>query len=119
VSRDAARNVVVIVALAAIVWLAPGGGDGADLVAQTLSAAFIVVMALILGRLYQQFRGEIFGLGDQWRFLLYAAIGTAVVTVAASSRLFDTGPGTLAWFALIGGASFALYAVWQQYRSYT
>jgi tellurite resistance protein TehA-like permease len=118
VSTEAVRNVLVVVALALVVWLAPGGGEGANFVQQLLSAIFIVVLALILGRLYQQFRGEIFSLGDMWRFALYAAIGVAVVTVAASGRLFDSGAGTLAWFALIGGASYTLYLVWRQYRSY-
>jgi hypothetical protein len=40
-----------------------------------------------------------------------------VVTLAASGRLFDTGPGTLVWFALLGGAGYALYLTWRQFRS--
>lgn len=115
---EVARNIAIIVALALVVWLVPGGGEGASLVSQILGAAFIVMMVLILSRLYRQFRGEIFGLGDQWRFALYAAVGIAVVTVAASGRLFDSGAGTLLWFALIGAASYTVYLVWQQYRSY-
>lgn len=117
-STGVARNVAIVVALALVVWLAPGGGDGADLVAQTLNAAFILLVALIVGRLYQQFRAEIFSLGDQWRLILYAAIGVAIVTFAASGQLFETGIGALAWFALIGGASYSLYLVWRRYRSY-
>jgi hypothetical protein len=104
---EVARNIAIVVALALVVWLVPGGGEGADLVGQ------------ILGGVYRQFRGEIFGLGDQWRFALYAAIGVAVVTVAASTRLFATGAGTLLFFALIGAASYTVYLVWQKYRSYT
>ena len=50
-------------------------------------------MALGCGILYRRFRGDIFALGDQWRFALYAAIGIAVVTVAGSRRLFDTPVG--------------------------
>lgn len=115
---EVARNIGIIVALALVVWLVPGGGEGASLVTQILSAAFIVMIVLILSRLYRQFRGEIFGLGEQWRFALYAAVGAAVVTVAASSRLFASGAGTLLWFALIGAASYTVYLVWQRYRSY-
>ncbi|MDQ3677565.1 MAG: hypothetical protein M3401_12315 [Actinomycetota bacterium] len=115
---EVARNIAIVIALALVVWLVPGGGEGAALVEQILSAIFIVMIVLILSRLYRQYRGEIFGLGDQWRFALYAALGVAVVTVAASSRLFDSGAGTLLWFALLGAASCTLYLVWQQYRSY-
>ena len=105
-------------ALALVVWLVPGGGEGAALVEQVLSAIFIVMIVFILSRLYRQFRGEIFGLGDTWRLALYAAVGVAVVTVAASGRLLQTAPGAIVWVALIAGASYTLYLVWQRYRSY-
>jgi hypothetical protein len=119
VSLETGRNVGVIVLLGLVVWLVPGGGDGADFVMQLLNAIFIVLMALGCGILYRRFRGEIFALGDQWRFALYAAVGIAVVTVSASRRLFETGPGAVAWFALIGAASYTLYLAWQRHRSYT
>jgi peptidoglycan/LPS O-acetylase OafA/YrhL len=119
VSLETARNVGVIVLLGLVVWLVPGGGDGADFVMQLLNAIFIVLMALGCGILYRQYRGEIFALGDEWRFALYAAVGIALVTVSASRRLFETGAGAVAWFALIGAASYTLYLVWQRHRSYT
>jgi len=119
VSIETARNIGVIVLLGLVVWLVPGGGDGADFVMQLLNAIFIVLMALGCGILYRNFRGDIFALGDVWRFALYAAIGVAVVTVAASRRLFETGAGAVAWIALIGAASYTLYLVWQRHRSYT
>jgi hypothetical protein len=119
VSLETARNAGVIVLLGLVVWLVPGGGDGADFVMQLLNAIFIVLMALGCGILYRQYRGEIFALGDEWRFALYAAVGIALVTVSASRRLFETGPGAVAWFALIGAASYTLYLVWQRHRSYT
>lgn len=115
---EVARNIAIVIALALVVWLVPGGGEGAALVGQILSAIFIVLIVLILSRLYRQFRGEIFSLGDHWRFALYCAVGVAVVTVAATSRLLETGAGTLLWFALIAAASYTLYLVWQHYRSY-
>jgi hypothetical protein len=118
VELSTARNIAIVLALAAIVAFAPGGGEGADLVSQLLSAVFTVVIAVLLGRLYLQFRTDIYGLGDRWRLVLYASVGVLIVTLAASGRLFDSGPGTLAWFALIGGAAYALYLTWRQYRAY-
>lgn len=117
-SIETARNVGVVVLLGLVVWLMPGGGEGATFLIQLLHAIFIVLIALGCGMLYRRFRGEIFALGDQWRFALYAAIGIAVVTIAASGRLFDTPAGAVLWFALIGAASYTLYLVWQRYRSY-
>jgi hypothetical protein len=118
VSLATVRNIGIILLLAAIVAFAPGGGEGANLVSQILSAVFTIVIIVILGRLYLQFRTDIFALGDRWRLVLYAAVGVIVVTLAASSRLFDSGPGSLVWFALIGGAAYALYLTWRQWRAY-
>jgi len=118
-SPETARNVAIIVLLGLVVWLVPGGGEGADFINQLLNAIFIVLIALGCGILYRKFRGEIFSLGDAWRFALYAAVGTAIVTVAASRRLFDTGAGAVLWFGLIGAASYTLYLVWQRHRSYS
>jgi hypothetical protein len=117
-TRDTIRNIAIVVAIALIVWLVPGGGEGAGLVSAVLNAAFIVVTLLILGVLYRQYRGEIFGLGDQWRFALYAAIGVALLTVLVTRTMWASGGGALLWCALIGTCSYVLYAIWQRYRSY-
>ena len=118
-SLATARNIGIVVLIALVVWLAPGGGEGATFIQQLLSAIFIVTMAVICGILYRQYRGEIFSLGDGWRFALYAAVGAAIVTIAASRRLFETGAGAVLWFGIIGAASYTLYLVWQRHRSYT
>ena len=117
-STETARNVAIVVLLALAVWLVPGGGEGADLVGRILNAAFIVLVVLIVGSMYRRYRGEIFGLGDQWRFALYAAIGVALLTVSVTGRLWETGAGALIWVALVGSASYTLYVIWQRYRSY-
>jgi riboflavin transporter FmnP len=115
-----ARNGGIVVLVALVVWLVPGGGQGADLVGKTLNAIFIVVTVLILATLYRQYRGEIFGLGDQWRFALYAAAGIALLTVSITKRMWAAGAaGGLVWFALLGTSSYVLYVIWQRYRSYT
>ncbi len=118
-SPELARNIGIVVVLALLVWLAPGGGEGAALISQLLNAVFIVLIAVGCGILYRRFRGEIFALGDQWRLALYAAVGVAIVTVAASRRLFESGAGAVLWFGLVGAASYTLYLVWQHHRSYT
>jgi len=117
-STVTARNVAIVVLLALAVWLVPGGGEGADLVGRILNAAFIVLVVLIVGSMYRRYRGEIFGLGDQWRFALYAAVGVALLTVSVTGRLWETGAGALIWVALVGSASYTLYVIWQRYRSY-
>jgi len=118
-SLETARNIAIVVLLGLVVWLVPGGGEGAGFISQLLYAIFIVLMAVGCGILYRRFRGEIFSLGDAWRFALYAAVGIAIVTVSITGRLWDSGAGAALWFALVGGASYTLYLVWQRHRSYS
>ena len=118
-SIETARNIGIVLLLGLAVWLLPGGGEGADFILQMLHAVFIVLIALGCALLYRNFRSDIFALGDQWRFALYAAVGIAIVTIAASGRLFETGAGAVLWFALIATASYTLYLVWQRHRSYS
>jgi hypothetical protein len=115
---EAWRNVLIVLALAAAAYFVPGGGDTANFVGAVLSIGIMLAIVLIAARLYREYRTEIYSLGDTHRGLLYGAIGVAVLAMAAIGRLFDSGPGIMAWFLMIGGASFALVAVWRRYRSY-
>ena len=117
-SATTARNVAIVMAIAAAVYFIPGGGTSADFVAVSLSLAINVLLVLILGRFYRENRVTLFGLGDRYRGLLYGAVGAAVFAMAARGRLFETGAGTLLWLAVIGGASYAVYLVYRHHREY-
>jgi hypothetical protein len=99
-----ARNVAIILVIAAAVAFIPGGGTTAGLVGAV--------------RFYREHRLELDGLGDRWRGLLYGAIGAVVLALAALPRLKDTSGGTLVVVAVLGGAAYAFYAVWRHYREY-
>lgn len=113
-----ARNVAIVVALALVVWLVPGGGTTAGIIQGLLSAIFMAVIGVFGFRFYRQFRADIFGLDDTYRVLLYGAVALILVTLAASSLLWETGPTTVVWLALLAGAIFALVRVWRHWRSY-
>jgi hypothetical protein len=118
VSQSTLRNVLIVVAIAAVVAFLPGGGSGASLVSSLLSIGITIIFVLLGVRFYRENRVAIFALGDRHRALLYGALGAVVVALAGSRQLLDTGAGTLAFFVLLGGAFAALYAVWQHHRSY-
>ncbi len=101
-----ARNVAIVAALAAIVYLVPGGGQGANTVGSILSLLFAVGIAAI------------YSLGDHYRALLYGAVVLVFVTLAASTRLMATGPGTIVWLALLGTAAIGLLVVFRHSREY-
>lgn len=111
------RNVLIVLALATMVYAIPGGRSSADFIAAVLSILITASFAFIGWRLYRENRVAIFSLGDRHRGLLYGAIGAAVLAMAVRGELFRSGPGALLWFAVIGAASYALVVVYRHYRS--
>jgi hypothetical protein len=112
------RNVAIVLVIALAVLVLPGGGDAADLIAAILGLIFAGGIALFVGRLYREHRYGILGLGDRHRAILYGSLAVAAATVTASSRLWETGAGTVAWFVLVGGASWGVAVVIRHARRY-
>jgi drug/metabolite transporter (DMT)-like permease len=118
VSASTARNVAIILVVAAVIAFVPGGGTTAGLVGAILSTLIMVSLVFFAYRFYREHRVELDGLGDRWRGLLYGAIGVVVLALASLPRLQDSSGGTLVVVALLGGAAYAFYAVWRHYREY-
>lgn len=113
-----ARNVLIILALGAVVALVPGGGNASDGILQTLVIVMFASLAYLAVRLYRERRTELYSLGDRNRAILYGSLGLATITVVATDRMWDTGPGMLAWFALVGIAVYGAYHVFRVAREY-
>ncbi len=112
------RNVVIVLALAALLVLIPGGGKGASVAIQAVSLAFLASIGWVASLMYRQHRLELYALGDAKRATLYVAAAVATLTLTATSRLFGTAAGEIAWFVLIGGAVYAVFAVVWSARKY-
>ena len=113
-----ARNVAIILALAALVVLVPGGGTGASVAIQVLSLAFLATLTWFASVMYRQNRVALYSLGDTRRGVLYMSLGVALLTITATSRLWHTGAGIIVWFVLVGGAAYAVLAVVLSARRY-
>ena len=113
-----ARNVLIIVALAAGVAFLPGAGVGASFLGWLLSLAFLGALAFFLYRLYREYRVTLYGLGDRNRGLLYGAVGVTVLTITATRLMWQSAVGTVAWFALLGAAIYAAVYVYRASREY-
>ena len=113
-----ARNVLVILALAAVVMLVPGGGNASAAILQVLLIAMLVAIAWFGVRLYREHRTDIYALGDRNRGILYASAGLVALTVTATDRLWSTGPGTVVWIALVALALYGVYYVFRVSREY-
>jgi hypothetical protein len=113
------RNIAIIVALALIVWLVPGGAAAGLTLSNLLSLLFVGGMLFLGYRLYMENRDTLFGLDERRRGVLYAGLALIAITLVATSRMWSAGGiGALVWVLMIGGGVYAVYGVWRAYRTY-
>jgi hypothetical protein len=113
-----ARNVAILVAIAAAVYLLPGGGRAARTFEAALWVAFGAGIGYLGVRLYREHRISLHSLGDRHRGMLYGAVALAVFAYAARARMWETGLGELVWFLLVGLVVYALLEVYRYSRTY-
>ena len=114
----AARNIAIIVAIAAGVYFIPGSSRATSTVEAVIAVAFGFAIAYLGLRLYREHRVAIYSLGDRHRALLYGAIAVGIFAAEARGRMWESGIGELAWFVLIGVVIYALMEVYRFSRTY-
>jgi hypothetical protein len=118
VSPATIRNVAIVLALGAIVYFVPGGGNAAALISAIFSTAILAAFVMFAVRFYRERRMDIMLLDDRWRAILYGSLGVIVLAMAARPRLITTGGGLLLWLVAVAGSAYGLYRVWRQHREY-
>jgi hypothetical protein len=114
-----ARNIAIIAVAAALVDLAPGGGDAADAALTALTMGFLWALGFFAFRMYKENQLTIATLGDGRRAILLGAIGMIALLIAGSPKMFSTGAGTLAWIVLLCASVFAIARVWLDANRYS
>lgn len=117
-SLATARNILIILVIAALVVLLPGGGTGATVALQAVYLVFLACLGWFASIMYRQHRATIYALGDRRRAILYFAIAVAVVVLTGTSKLWQTSGGSVAWLVLLGAAIYAVIAVVWSARRY-
>jgi hypothetical protein len=112
------RNVIIILVLAAVVSILPGGGTAATVVLSALSLAFLAAIAWVSSIFYREHRGSLYLLGDAKRAVLYGAVVVLAVTLTATPRLWQTSAGSVAWLVLVGVSVYAGFSVLWAARRY-
>jgi hypothetical protein len=109
-----------LVALVALALTAlPGGGSALEVTLTLLTIAFFAAIAMLGYRLYREHHFTLDALEERQRLVLYASIGLAFLTFAATQRLFDAGGlGVVGWLVLLGLASYGVFWVFQASRRY-
>ena len=102
---------MIVLAIAALVVLLPGGGTAARTITQVVWLAFLGSTFWFAVMMYRQNRVAIYSLGDRWRAIVYVALGVAVFTLTASHRMWTSGAGKVAWVLLLAASVYAVTAV--------
>ncbi|MGO9319979.1 MAG: hypothetical protein ACLQBY_04125 [Solirubrobacteraceae bacterium] len=128
-----ARNVAIILAIAAAVYFIPGGGRAASTFEAALWAAFGLGIGYFALRMYREHHIALFGLGDRHRGLLYGAVALGVFAWMVRKRMWYalqvrggelvqvhrwSGVGEFAWFVLVGLVVYSLLTVYRHSRTY-
>lgn len=114
------RNVAIVLGIAALIVLIPGGGTGANFAFQAVALAFLTVIGWFAYTMYRQHRLELESLGANRRAILYSAAGVAILTMTAEPRLWNTAGagGKVAFVLLLGASGYAAFAVIRAARRY-
>jgi hypothetical protein len=113
------RNAAIVIALAVIVWLVPGGGASSRTIYNLLTLVLTAGLLFFGYRLYMENRATIFGLGDNTRAVLYGSLALASLALLGTSKLWnDGGLGALLWVAMLSLAAYGVYRVWRTYSEY-
>jgi hypothetical protein len=117
-SLATARNILIILAIAALVVLIPGGGTGAQVALQAMYLVFLATLGWFAMTMYRQHRATLYSIGDRRRAILYAALVVAAVTLTGTSKLWHTGAGSVVWLVLMAAAVYAVVAIVWSARKY-
>jgi hypothetical protein len=113
------RNIAIIVALALVVWLVPGGQTASVTISNVLGIVFMGGLLFLGYRLYMERRQTILDLPERQRGIMYASMALAAITLVATGRMWNAGGlGAMLWLAFLGLAVWGLYSVWRAYREY-
>jgi hypothetical protein len=112
------RNILIVLVIALLVVVIPGGGSGAAVAQQAVYLAFLATMWWFAAQMYRQRRLALYSLGDRRRTLVYVAVAVAFLTLTATTRLWSSSAGTIAWCVLLAAAAYAVFAVIWSARRY-
>jgi hypothetical protein len=113
------RNALIIVALAAVVWLLPGGEAGSQTIGNLLSVLLLGGLCFFAYRMYMENRVTLLDMEDRTRVILYGSFAMITFAIVATGRFTSQGGlGVLVWMGLIALAAFGLYSVYRGAREY-
>jgi hypothetical protein len=112
-----ARNIAIVLVLALIVDLAPGGGNAAEAILAAVGVIFLAMIAWGGYVFFRQNKLAYLGLTERQRIMFVGSLGAIVLMIAGASKLTATSGGSLVFIAVLLLAGLSIYKVWTESRS--
>lgn len=112
-----ARNVAIIALLALALTVLPAGGSVTAGILVTLSLLFAVAIGGMLVRLWRETSLQRDTLTDRQRWLIYGSIGAIALMVVSADEMLASGPGTVAWVAILICSGWLIFNTWRDAQS--
>jgi len=113
-----ARNIVIILALAAGVDFLPGGGAAAATVLSALMMLFLAAIAWLVYRVYREQQLTLATLTDARKAGLFGAVGAMALLVVAYDDFRSWTGGIVLWVALMAGCLGIIFLIWRAATTY-
>lgn len=111
------RNVLIIALLALALTVLPGGGNVAEGMLLLLTLVFAAAIGAMLVRLWKRTGLQRDTLTDRQRWLVYGSAGAIALMIVGTDELLSTGPGTVAWLAILIGSGWLIFNTWREAQS--
>jgi O-antigen/teichoic acid export membrane protein len=113
-----ARNIAIILALAAGIDFLPGGGAAAATVLSALMMIFLAAIAWLVYRVYREQQLTLATLTDARKAGLFGAVGGIALLVVAYDDFRSWTGGFLLWVALMAGCVGIIFLIWRAATTY-
>ena len=113
-----ARNIAIILALAAGVDFLPGGGAAAATVLSALMLIFLAAIAWLLYRVYREQQLTLATLTDARKAGLFGAVGAMALLVVAYDDFRSWTGGIVLRIALMAGCVGIIFLIWRAATTY-
>ena len=113
-----ARNIAIILALAAGVDFLPGGGAAAATVLSALMMLFLAAIAWLVYRVYREQQLTLATLTDARKAGLFGAVGAMALLVVAYDDFRSWSGGIVLWVALMAGCLGIIFLIWRAATTY-
>jgi hypothetical protein len=113
-----ARNIAIILALAAGIDFLPGGGAAAATVLSALMMIFLAAIAWLVYRVYREQQLTLATLTDARKAGLFGAVGGIALLIVAYDDFRSWTGGFLLWVALMAGCVGIIFLIWRAATTY-